>query len=114
MPFRAQTFLDNVESWVKGAARDELARACEAYAALTTPQEKARCIRGMMDVLDREVDEGTRRAIMEACGRRRIGAGTLEKARHLQQETHDLDDLLSRLNGSHIGGGHLQRKGNVI
>jgi predicted hydrocarbon binding protein len=114
MPFKAQVFLDNVESWVKGAARDELAQDCEAYAALTTPLQKARCIRGMMDVLDREVDEETRRAIMEACGRRCIGAGTLDKARRLQPGAQDLDDLLSRLNESHIGGGHLQRAGEVI
>jgi hypothetical protein len=68
----------------------------------------------MMDVLDRAVDEETRRLIMEACGRRCISASTLEKARRLQQEAQDLDDLLSRLNGAHIGGGHLQRKGDVI
>jgi hypothetical protein len=37
----------------------------------------------MMDVLDREVDEETRWAIMEACGRRCIGAGTLEKTGRL-------------------------------
>lgn len=114
MPFKAQTFQENVARWVEGTARDELARACEAYATLTTPQQQTRYIRGMMDVLDRAVDEETRRAIMEACGRRCSGASTLAKARRLQQEAHDLDDLLDRLNASHIGGGHLQRKGDVI
>jgi hypothetical protein len=67
-----------------------------------------------MDVLDREVDEETRWAIMEACGRRCIGAGTLEKTGRLQQRAQDLDNLLGRLNEAHIGGGHLQRAGDVI
>jgi predicted ArsR family transcriptional regulator len=114
MPFRAQVFQENVERRLEGSVRDDLARACEAYASLTTPQQRARSIRGMMDVLDREVDSDTRRAIMEACGRRCIGASTLKRARRLQQEAQDLDDLLSRLNAAHIGGGHLQREGNVI
>jgi hypothetical protein len=43
-------------------ARDELAGACQAYVALTTPQQKALCIRDMMDVLDREVDKIERSA----------------------------------------------------
>lgn len=114
MPFKAQVFRDNVELRVGGVARDELMRACDAYAALTTAQQKARCIRDMMEVLDREVDKETRRAIMQACGRRCIGASTLARARRLGQEARDLDDLLARLNEVHIGGGHLQREGDAI
>lgn len=114
MPFRLQTFQGNVETCVEGVAKDKLSRACKAYATMTTPRQRTRCIGEMMGVLDREVDEETRRVIMEACGRRCIGASTLEKACRLQQEAHDLDDLLIRLNGTHIGGGHLQREGDVI
>jgi len=79
MPFKPRVFQDNVEPWVGDAARDELARACEEYDTVTVAPQKARCIRGMMDVLERDVEEETRRAIMEACGRRCIGAGTLGK-----------------------------------
>jgi predicted hydrocarbon binding protein len=114
MPFKAQTLQNNVEHWVEGAARSELARACDAYAALTTPQQKAQCIQGMMAVLDREVDEKTRRAIMEACGRQCIGVSVLDKARHLQQGAQGLDDLLRLLNGAHIGGGHLLQERDGI
>jgi predicted hydrocarbon binding protein len=114
MPFRSRVFQQNVECRLEGSVRDDLARACETYASLTTPQQKARAICGMMDVLDREVDEDTRRAIMEACGRHCIGASTLRTARRLHQEAQDLDELLSRLNAAHIGGGHLRREGNVI
>jgi 23S rRNA maturation mini-RNase III len=62
MPFKARIFQENVQARIEDAARDVLLRACEAYAALTTPQQKAQCIRKMMDVLDREVDEETRRS----------------------------------------------------
>jgi predicted hydrocarbon binding protein len=68
----------------------------------------------MMEVLEREVDEQTRRAIMEACGRRCIGASTLQKARRIAREAGDLDDMLRRLNEVHLGGGHLQLDGDVI
>jgi hypothetical protein len=114
MAFDVETFRGSVESSLEGTARDELLQACETYSMQTTPQQKARCIHGMMDVLDREVDEETRREIMEAGGRRCIGASTLEKAHRLQKEAHDLDDLLVRLNDAHIGGGHLLLKGSVI
>jgi hypothetical protein len=114
MPFRAQRFQDNVDSRVEGSTRDQLAQACEEYTTLTTPQQKARCINSMMDVLDREVNDETRRAILEACGRDCIGASTLEKARCMKQEAQDLDDLLRRLNGAQIGGGHLRREGDAI
>ena len=93
---------------------NELVQACEAFVALTTAQEQARCIQGITDLLDREVDSDTRRAIMEACGRRCIARRTLDAATRLQQEAQDLDDLLCRLNEAHIGGGHLQREGDVI
>lgn len=114
MPFKVQAFQENVERWIEGAARDDLVRACKAFATLTIPQQKAQCIQGMMDVLDQEVDEKARQAIMEACGRRCIGASTLERARRLRKEAQSLDDLLSRLNEARIGGGHLQREGDVI
>jgi hypothetical protein len=67
-----------------------------------------------MQVLDREVDQETRRMVMEACGRRCMSATTIKKARSLQQEARDLDGLLDRLNQAHIGGGYLEREGTVI
>ena len=55
-----------------------------------------------------------RYTVMEEPGRRCIGANALEKARRLQKDATDLDNLMSRLNQAHIGGGHLQRDGEVI
>lgn len=114
MPFKPEIFQDHVERAVEGTARDELFQACQAYTTLTTPQQKARCIKEMMLVLDQRVDEETRKQIMEACGRRCIGASTLERASRLKQTAPDLDHLLALLNEAHIGGGSLQREGNTI
>lgn len=114
MAFQQGTFEGKVDQLVAGTARDRLLEACQEYGALTSPQQRARSIRGMMAVLDRDVDEETSRAIMEACGRTCIGARTLAEARRLHREAKDLDDLLYRLNEAHIGGGQLRREGDVI
>jgi predicted hydrocarbon binding protein len=114
MPFKATVFQENLAGHVDDATGEALAQACAAYAALTTPQQRARCIKEMIDLLDREIDEPTRRAIMLACGRRCIGASTLAKARKLAQAMPNLDGLLAQLNQAHIGGGHLHRDGEVI
>lgn len=114
MPFKTQAFQENIEGRVSEATREVLKQACNAYATLTTPQQKAHCIKGMMDALDQAVDAPTRQAIMETCGRRCIGASTLDRARRLAKQARDLDDLLERLNQVHIGGGHLRHEGDVI
>ncbi len=114
MPFNVQTFLENVESCTKGKARDGLRRLCKEYGALTTPKQRAGCVKEMMDSLDEAVDTRTRQAVMEACGRQCICHSTLEKGLRIKKQSHDLDDLLHRLNEAHIGGGHLARKGKVI
>lgn len=114
MPFKVQVFQENVESRIEGPTRDKLLQACEDYTALTTPLQKTRSICGMMAILDDGSDEEARWAIMEACGRCCISASVLAKARRLQQEARNLDDLLNRLNEVHIGGGHLWRDGDVI
>jgi hypothetical protein len=114
MPFKPQIFLENAASRVESPVREQLAQACQAYASLTTPQQKAHSIQAMMEALDRQVSAEACGEIMEACGRRCIGASTLQKARSLQQEARHLDDLLDRLNSAHIGGGHLRREGQLI
>jgi predicted hydrocarbon binding protein len=114
MPFRSQVFQDNVAGHVPDAVAETLAQACADYATLTTPLQRARCIRGMMEALDQAVDEPTRQAIMQACGRQCISTNTLNKARKLSKAAPDLDDLLAQLNQAHIGGGHLHREGGVI
>ena len=114
MPFKVQTFQENVDQALDRPTRDKLDQACDEYRTLTSSTKKLRSIRGMMDILDREVNEATRREIMQACGTCCIGASTLQKAQHLHDESLNLDDFLDRLNEAHIGGGHLEREGEVI
>lgn len=115
MPFRTQVFLKSLDEHHLGEeARATLEAACAQYLTLTTPLQKARCIHGMMEVLDCQVDEATRCEIMQSCGRQCISEGTLGKARSLQKQAADLDGLLDLLNRAGIGGGHLVREGNVI
>jgi predicted hydrocarbon binding protein len=114
MPFKSQVFLENARPSLSSAPRAELEQACRQYASLTTPKQKAKSIQRMMEVLDRDLDLPRRKTIMEACGRRCIGASTLAKARQLQRGAQDLDDLLVLLNQAHIGGGHLRREEHVI
>ncbi len=109
MPFNYQAFKGKIAARIEGYARNDLLQACNTYAGLTSPQQKARCIKGMMDLLDQNVDEQTRQAILQDCGRQCLGASVLKRARHQAQQAQDLDDLLLRLNQAHIGGGHLLR-----
>jgi hypothetical protein len=60
VPFKVHIFQNEVDDWLEGAARIDLALACQAYTALTTPQQRAKSIQRMMDVLDQEVDERVR------------------------------------------------------
>jgi predicted hydrocarbon binding protein len=112
MPFGIRAFRENVALRVDSPVREELLQAATTCLTLNTPRQKARCIREMMELMDRELEQGTRKDIMEACAC--ISKGTLTKARHLKQEAQNLDDLLDRLNQAHIGGGHLKRVGNII
>lgn len=114
MPFRVKAFLESINRSAEAAARSELTRVCKIYSELTVPYQKAQCIQSMMNILDREVDEKTRWKIMEACGRSCIGHSTLDKALHLQKKSKSLDDLLEQLNMARIGGGHLQKEGEII
>ncbi len=114
MPFRPHVFQENIAGRVPDATAEASARACAGYDSLTTPLQRARCVKGIMDTLDQAVDTPSRQAIMQACGRQCIGASTLDKARKLAKTASDLDDLLAKLNQVHIGGGHLRREGDVI
>jgi len=114
MPFKPQVFQEAIEGRVSETTQEVLGQACNAYDTLTTPLQRARCIKGVIDVLDQAVDTSTRQAIMQACGRQCIGASVLDKARKLARTASDLDDLLAQLNQVHIGGGHLRREGDVI
>lgn len=114
MPFKPNYFQQKVDLLVPWETRNKMIQLCQSLTQLTTPRQKAQCIKEMMEILDREVDLKARIEIMEECGRYCIGRSTLEKALHLKKVATDLDDLLFRLNQEHIGGGLLRREGKII
>lgn len=114
MPFKPHIFQQNIAGRVPDTVEETLAQACETYKTLTSPQQKAGCIREMMDALDQAVDAPTRKAIMEACGRKCIGDSRIKKTRQVTKSSPDIDTLLDRLNQEGLGGGHLRREGDGI
>jgi predicted hydrocarbon binding protein len=114
MPFDVRVFQENALPRLKASVREELKRLYAQLDSVKTPPQKAASIHLMMDVLDRNLDEQSRRSVMEACGRRCIGSSTLEKVRHIRKAAQDVDDLLLRLNKARIGGGDLKREGDII
>ncbi len=114
MPFNLQRFRSHLSARVDQAASEELLAGCEAYDALTTPLQRARWIKDMMERLEHQVGESLARDVMEHCGRQCISRGTLQRAAGYKRAAQDLDDLLDRLNQAHIGGGKLRRDGDLI
>jgi Family of unknown function (DUF6144) len=114
MPFRLQNFQKQINDNLDEPSKHAIIDASQDYEALTTPIQKARFIHDLMRLLDDQVEEVTRWEIMEGCGMSCIGISTLEKALILKKKSHDLNDLIFRMNQSHIGGGHLILEGNVI
>ena len=112
MPFRPQVFEHAATASLGSPLPEALTTGRSAYAAATTPLQKARAIRELMAALDREVDADTAQAIMQHCAC--MGQSVIDRALAMQREARDLDALLARLNAAHIGGGHLLREGDVI
>ena len=114
MPFNIQRFINSLNSHVDESVRVRLMQDRVAYDNLSTPSQTAKWIGNMMSDLKEQVRENIARSVMEDCGRRCIGHSVLERAKRLQQEATDFDDLLNKFNQAHIGGGKLRRVGNVV
>ena len=112
MPFNIKRFEQSVVAGLGRPLPETLAGGCAAYAAATTPPEKARSVRQLMIALEAEAGPQVSRTIMERCAC--IGQGVIDKTLALRQEATDLEELLARLNEVHIGGGHLRLEGDVI
>jgi predicted hydrocarbon binding protein len=114
MPFRPQVFQEHVAGFWQDPVPQGIAEGCARYAVATTPRRKAQCVKELMDILDRDAEQGARRSVMEACGRQCIGTSILAAGRRTQKDAQGLDDLLDRLNQAHIGGGHLWRDSDGV
>jgi predicted ArsR family transcriptional regulator len=114
MPFHFQRFKNSLLNYADNCQQEQILHDLPPYDTLTTPVQTARWIQNMVDHLTDVVGEEAAREVMEACGQQCIGQSLLIKAKKIHTESRDLDDLLSRLNEAHIGGGNLYRDGDVI
>jgi predicted ArsR family transcriptional regulator len=114
MPFNYQRFTNSLNNHTDINQQEHILQRLPAYDTLTTPVQTTRWIKNLVDNLTDVVGEETARDVMEACGQQCIGQSLLAKAEKIQTQSRDIDDLLERLNGAHIGGGKLHRDGNVI
>jgi predicted ArsR family transcriptional regulator len=114
MPFQPQLFEQSVMEVLGGPAPEALREGAAAYATAKTPAQKARCIGELMVAVDETLSPEQGRAAMQRCAC--IGQGVIDKARAIQRESADLEDLLARLNDARIGGGYLalEADGSVI
>jgi predicted hydrocarbon binding protein len=78
------------------------------------PAQRGRAVGQIIARLDEVAAEPVRRAIMRQRGRGCFSTWVLDSAREHLENAADLDDLLTRLNRAHIGGGRLERDGDTI
>lgn len=79
-----------------------------------SPADQTGWVREVVARMDRELDPGTRAAVLEPCGRICLGQDLIARARELRDKFADLDALLAFLNEKRIGGGNLHREGGII
>ena len=114
MPFRLHRFLDNLRDQTSSNVQEKLLQNFAPFGSLMTSTQTAEWIKRLMDDLSIEIGVENAKVVMEACGRQCIGSSVIEKARLLSDSSHDIDELLIKLNQAHIGGGKLRRENDVI
>lgn len=115
MPFRLDRFLAVVESLTNKRVAHKISKACDAREKqATTPHQKAKLVKSLIDQLDKTVSKKYTFLTMETCGRMCIGQTTIKSAKKLREQSKDLDHFLVLLNKAGIGGGHLTRKRRQI
>jgi predicted hydrocarbon binding protein len=115
MPFRLDRLLNSVELLIDEKVAKKIEKECaDAAKKATTASKKAELIACLMEKLDKNVTKNFAQKTMESCGRKCIAKSTIKRALKLYQQSKDLEDFLSKLNQTGIGGGHLKRKGTQI
>ena len=114
MPFKLLRFMNNLDDHVSKRVNDQLMLNRDPYETLTTGNQTARWLGGLMGDLVAEIGADKAKAVMEGCGQQCIGQSVLDKARLLMRDACDLDEFLGKMNHAHIGGGELIRDGSVI
>jgi len=121
MPFHASRFRKGFRDVTGKEPASVMDTDPARYNHLTTPVQKARFIKALMDNLLRKTGRAKAGRIMQACGHTYLegvgqcpGEPMIKKVKKLYQESKHLKDFLSKLNAEHIGGGHLKLTKGVI
>jgi len=114
MPFHIQRFTNSLKDHTDKSVQEQVLQSIETYESLTTPAQTARWINSLVDNLTDLAGEEVAKGVMEACGKQCIGKSLLKEAKKLHDSSQDIDELLSKLNDAHIGGGKIKRDGNII
>jgi predicted ArsR family transcriptional regulator len=114
MPFKLSRFLNSLSDHTDKDTQERLMQNRVAYDNSSTSPQAVNWIGNLMEDLEAIVGVDSAKAVMEACGQQCIGLSVLEKAKRLQQESHDIEDLLEKLNNAHIGGGYFRREEDHI
>jgi predicted hydrocarbon binding protein len=99
------------------AKQDKISKLIEGCCKIdssSSPLRKAEFAKCLMDNFERQFPEDVLIKVMENCGRRCIGATTIEKAKGIKRNTKNLAELIDGLNKQHIGGGRLKLENNKI
>jgi predicted hydrocarbon binding protein len=114
MPFYLTRFADSMQEYTYQDVYEKLVADRELYESLATPVQTARWIGSLIGDLTIELGPDEAKKVMEACGKKCFGQSIIRKAIQLRKESRDIDDLLDKLNQTHIGGGRLHRDGNLV
>jgi predicted hydrocarbon binding protein len=114
MPFKLPQFLNNLNDLAGKDLREKLMQNRVTFDTLTTGTQKSMWIGKLVNDLVVEIGVDNAKNVMEACGQQCLGHSLLEKARLIQRDSQDIDEMLGKLNQAHIGGGKLRREGEVI
>jgi hypothetical protein len=96
----------------RGKTLGHMQELCSKTSAAANPVKRAAMIKTLMDYLDENCTQQTRKSIMEGCNC--LGDSTIDRARRLYEQSQNMNDWLTKLNTHSIGGRYLSIKGKEI
>jgi predicted hydrocarbon binding protein len=114
VPWSIDRFVDCLKPFANQDKIAVLTEGCGEINASANPLKKAEFAKCLMDSFERQFSEDVRIRVLEDCGRRCIGASTIERAKGIKRNAKNLAELIDALNRQHIGGGRLRLENNQI
>jgi predicted hydrocarbon binding protein len=114
MPNRIDRIIESLRAEAPPETADRILESCGDPPAKPTPATQRQWVARLMEAMDASLDEPTRIRIMQNCGRQCLPTGYIAKAKALYESASDIDDFLRELNKTGLGGGRLERRGQII